>query len=212
MKIVIIDKLPIVRSGIQILLREQFSNLAFTEFSSFNDFLAVDHGAVDIIVFGYSDTSHLTIGSYILKIKQLHTHTKMIVANGPNEMSVLKKYLKAGVSGYLSELAEAGEFNTCFLNVIKGRKFFNYALIPFMLDYFSSCTVPSSHITTRRVKNPSLGAREFQIAELLSKGNSSVDIAKTLNLKPSTVSTIKSIVFDKLNITNVIDLKKYIED
>jgi DNA-binding NarL/FixJ family response regulator len=211
MKIVVIDSLPVVRSGIQMLLKTQFDGIEIIEYPSFNNYFAMENGSVDIIVFGHSDTTHTAISSYTQKIKQSLGNTKLVVTNSPNDMLVLKKYLTAGVSGYLSESAEVDEFNKCFSNVTRGFRFFNYALIPFMLDYFKTGERSHDGIVPLPVNNFTLGARERQVAQMLSQGISSGNIAIKLNLKPSTVSTIKKIVFKKLNVKNVIELKNNLD-
>jgi DNA-binding NarL/FixJ family response regulator len=51
-----------------------------------------------------------------------------------------------------------------------------------------------------------LSKREHDVCSLLIIGNSTTVIAKTLNLKCNTVSTIKKSIFNKTKTTNLIEL------
>jgi len=51
-----------------------------------------------------------------------------------------------------------------------------------------------------------LSKREIQVCNLLIIGSSTTDIAKILNLKCNTVSTIKKSIFKKTNTINLIEL------
>jgi DNA-binding NarL/FixJ family response regulator len=51
-----------------------------------------------------------------------------------------------------------------------------------------------------------LSNREIQVCNLLIIGSSTTDIAKILNLKCNTVSTIKKSIFKKTNTFNLIEL------
>lgn len=51
-----------------------------------------------------------------------------------------------------------------------------------------------------------LSNREIQVCNLLIIGSSTTDIAKVLNLKCNTVSTIKKSIFNKTNTKNLIEL------
>jgi DNA-binding NarL/FixJ family response regulator len=51
-----------------------------------------------------------------------------------------------------------------------------------------------------------LSNREIDVCNLLIIGNSTNDIAKTLNLKCNTISTIKKSIFNKTNTKNLIEL------
>ena len=58
----------------------------------------------------------------------------------------------------------------------------------------------------RKLTSEKLTSRETQIMNLVILGTKTSAIAKELNLQMSTVSTIKSSIFRKLNVNNSIDL------
>jgi DNA-binding NarL/FixJ family response regulator len=53
-----------------------------------------------------------------------------------------------------------------------------------------------------------LSTREFEIVTLLLAGETAIEISKSMNLQASTVGTHKSRVFEKLGVTNILELKE----
>ncbi|HNA00937.1 MAG TPA: LuxR C-terminal-related transcriptional regulator, partial [Ferruginibacter sp.] len=53
-----------------------------------------------------------------------------------------------------------------------------------------------------------LSPREFEIVSLLLEGKTVTDISHTLNIQTSTVGTHKARLFDKLGVTNILELKE----
>ena len=54
----------------------------------------------------------------------------------------------------------------------------------------------------------SLSHREFEIVSMLLTGNSIAAISNFLNIKPSTVGTYKTRIFQKLCVNNIFELKE----
>jgi DNA-binding NarL/FixJ family response regulator len=57
-----------------------------------------------------------------------------------------------------------------------------------------------------------LSNRENDVCNLLIIGNSTTEIAKALNLKCNTVSTIKKSIFNKTKTSNLIELYEYVKE
>ena len=53
-----------------------------------------------------------------------------------------------------------------------------------------------------------LSRREFEIVKMLLSGESLTNISKNLMLQTSTVGTHKQRMFDKLHVTNLLELKE----
>jgi len=60
--------------------------------------------------------------------------------------------------------------------------------------------------TSADAKIIKLSNREIEVCTLLITGNSTTGIAKVLNIKCNTVSTIKKSIFYKTKATNIIEL------
>ncbi|TNE94850.1 MAG: DNA-binding response regulator, partial [Gammaproteobacteria bacterium] len=51
-----------------------------------------------------------------------------------------------------------------------------------------------------------LSQRELQIAALITSGNRAKDVAETLNISPKTINTYKYRIYEKLGVTNDVEL------
>ncbi len=58
----------------------------------------------------------------------------------------------------------------------------------------------------------SLANRERQIFDFVVKGMRTKEISDTLEIKPNTVSTIKKVIFRKLNVSTNIELYKIAQE
>ena len=77
-----------------------------------------------------------------------------------------------------------------------------------MLQKFLLNEVPVRHNNIQHSDNPFkiLARRELEVLHYLLKGNGTKEIAETLNLKMSTVSTIKARIYEKTNAGNIKEL------
>jgi len=57
-----------------------------------------------------------------------------------------------------------------------------------------------------------LATRELEVYHMLAKGMKTSEIAKALSLKANTISTIKKVIFKKLEISSIFDLYKLAEN
>lgn len=61
-------------------------------------------------------------------------------------------------------------------------------------------------ISTNDCSTKSLSKREKEVCNLLLIGNTTTEIAKVLNIKCNTVSTIKKTIYNKKKVSNIIQL------
>lgn len=71
----------------------------------------------------------------------------------------------------------------------------------------------SEQFENKKTDNPinQLSDRELSVLNYLLKGDSLKDIAVRLDVKPNTIATFKARLFDKLGVSNIIDLKNIAE-
>ena len=128
--------------------------------------------------------------------------TKVMIFSSQDEGLYAVRYLKMGADG--------------FLHKDSGEEIINKALVK-MLDKgrYMSEEVKDSLIYGKLNKqvthsNPLeiLSEREMEIAECMVAGDTPKDISNKLNIHPSTVSTYKSRIFEKLNIQSIPELIK----
>src|SRR5438045_5783988 len=98
--------------------------------------------------------------------------------------------MNAGASGYLNKEAAGDELIKAVHRVLAGK------------NYFSENTLEKSRSTSIAVKDAplhkSLSDRELEVFRLLASGASIADIATTLSVNASTVSTYRSRILEKM--------------
>src|ERR1035437_3931394 len=111
----------------------------------------------------------------------------------------VKKYIQSGVMGYIHKDAPIEEIEKAVSTVLNNKKYVNPSLAQLLID------------ETLGIKpgNPfdALSIREFEITRHLLLEESTSAISKVLNLHPSTISTFKKQIFEKLNCDGLVGLR-----
>jgi len=131
-------------------------------------------------------------------IREKDEFIKILVFTSYDEAIFAARYIKAGAHGYLSKESSEEEFKEALLTVLNGH-------------IYRSPTLKGLSTEERADKQEdaslnSLSNREMEVANLLTKGQSTTEIARTLNIKLNTVSTYKAHIYSKLDVNNVVEL------
>ena len=114
------------------------------------------------------------------------------------ERPVVQRALQAGALGYATKDIHPEILLTAIRKVTAGGHFVDPALVETMI--FPDDTHAPAPLHER------LSAREFQILQLWAAGQRLNDIATALHLSPKTVSTYKTRIMEKLEVTSNADL------
>lgn len=134
----------------------------------------------------------------IKQIRERDEFIKILVFTSYDEAIFAARYIKAGAHGYLSKESSEEEFKDALLTVLNGRIYRSPTL-----------KVQGTEEGNDKQEDASLSSlsnREMEVANLLTKGQSTTEIARTLNIKLNTVSTYKAHIYSKLDVSNVVDL------
>lgn len=132
--------------------------------------------------------------NYIKKVRTHYPKLKIILIVD-NDKTAAIHYLKKGVNGLLSRKMSKEEFHKAFKAVLNGSTYTSESINNSILNEISGMNQLSI-----------LSPREAQVSEFLVKGLRTSEICCKLNLAPSTVSTMKTSVYRKMKVTNVIEL------
>ena len=110
-----------------------------------------------------------------------------------------KRMMNLGSHGFLSKQSSEAEV-TAHLNFFKGRKYISQQL---------QDQLNEDQLKNGKNENPfnQLSEREIEVLIHLLKGESVKEIANHLNIKSNTVATFKARLFDKIGVSNLIDLQ-----
>lgn len=109
-----------------------------------------------------------------------------------------KNYFNGGADGYLEKKALEDEIRQALGTVLQGGKYAHYLVRQQFLGQKGNVT-------------DELSTREKEVARMICQGAAVNVIAAELQIKPATVSTYKTRIFEKLGINNVIELVKIAE-
>jgi len=192
--ILIVDDHSIVRAGIEILLSDKVDNPFFYEADCFEKCLYfVSNYAIDLVILDINLPDGLkTI--MITKIRSINPDQKVLIFSAHEEDEVKIKYIKAGVNGFVSKLEDEQKFIDAVIEVLNNGNCISNDLLSRAND-----------MSFIEIKDK-LSSRESEVANLMIQGYGNLEISNELSLKMSTVSTYKNRIFEKLNISNVIEL------
>ena len=199
-KFLLIDDHIVVRSGIRGLLLEIFNPCEIHEAGDGDEAVEkLKHNSYDFIMMDVQmpNTDSLGLMEFI---HVRYPGSKVLIFSMSPEKIYAKRFLKAGAKGFLTKEAGLDEVKKAINLILNDRTYISESL--------ASSLVEDSY--SGRPGNPfeKLSAREFEITTLLLSGHTISDISKSLNLQVSTVGTHKARVFEKLGVSNLLELKE----
>jgi two-component system invasion response regulator UvrY len=199
-KFLLADDHVVVRSGLKTVLSEAFDSTEIHEAhdgESTKEMLG--NHFYDLVVLDIQMPQ--TNAQELLKF--IHDHyplTKVLIYSMSAENIYAKRFLKEGASGYVSKEAPLDEIKKAITMILNGRKYISDA----MLDKLANDTLSGRHA------NPfdRLSPKEFEIASLLLSGKTLSEISESLNIHTSTAGTHKARLFEKLEVSNLLELSE----
>jgi two-component system, NarL family, invasion response regulator UvrY len=189
-KILIADDHSMIRKGLKLDIKFNLGYDDIEEVSTCHELMKelvrkkYTHLILDIIL---SDGSSLEV---IPNIRRVYSSLNILIFSmQPAEIygEALKQY---GISYYMSKTVGEEEMAA-------------------MLRKFLNNETPVKRKISPKQDNPfqSLAPRELEVMHYLLRGSGTKEISEILNLKMNTVSTMKTRIFEKTNMNNVIELR-----
>jgi DNA-binding NarL/FixJ family response regulator len=152
---------------------------------------------------------HLQISLYLQilpDLKKIYHNSRFIIYDLDAKDNEGIKYLRSGAHGYLSKKSDLDTLSHCIQTVLDGKFYIDPKDLHTMLEGLTQ----GNRVSGKRgaVRRLMLTDRQNEIANLFAEGMSTSSIAKKLGLSPSTISTVKSNIYQKLKIDNVVDLRE----
>ena len=196
-KILIVDDQPISRSGLIVNIKRRVQDVEIVECTGETGLLHLACDNYDLII-----TDGKSAGIYSFDLIQMillhYPGSNILIFTDCDEKIYRSSSLSTSAFGYLSKSASIETIQTSVENILKCNKPIADSLHN-QIEY--------EHMNSGNIKKKRLSEREFEIAFLLLKGQSITYIAKSKNLKVSTISTHKTRIFSKLGIENLLQLK-----
>ena len=198
--IVLVDDHAVVRAGVRRLLEQEplFEVIGEAE-SGEKAYQIFGELKPDVMVMDLSMPGMGGLES-IRRILMRYEKAKILVLSMHEDLSFANQALKLGAKGYLTKNTLADDLVKSIETVTQGDVFLSDEIAKKMAMQSISGNQDPVH---------DLSAREFEIFRLLAEGFDIDAIASTLNISSKTVSNYQTMIKQKLNINNPIELIRY---
>lgn len=143
----------------------------------------------------------------ISQLRKIKPAVRILIHSGMEESEYALIYLAAGADGYLSKTAPLTSLWEAAILTMQGKKYVSERAKQAIADNFLNDPAGKWGINF----NTSFTNRELEVMKLLLEGKWTKEIAEELGIKLNTVSTHKQSIFEKVGVSNIIDLYKKVE-
>jgi two-component system invasion response regulator UvrY len=198
-RILLADDHSFIRLGLIQILTDEYPSVEITEVgdgeSLINEVMNHDWDLVisDLDMPGRSGLEALE------QIKLIKPKLPVLILSIFTEDLYAVRVLRAGASGYMNKNAAPYELITAIQRILLGRKYITPEIAEKLLE----------NPDTNKKSHELLSNREFEIFKLFAIGKTTSQIADALSLALTTVSTHRSRILEKLNLSTNSDLTRY---
>ena len=201
LNILIADDHSIFRRGLKDLLSDGLGAVTIGECSNAFDLLQLlkqkkwDVVILDIGMPGTTGTDAL------IQVKRHRPSLPVIMLSMHPEDQYAVRMFKAGANAYLTKASAPEELVVAIKKVLDGGNYVSASLGEKLVHLF--------HRGDEQPAHELLSDREFEVMRLLSSGRTVSQIAETMNLGTTTVSTYRARILEKLHLKNNAELMRY---
>lgn len=201
LRVLIADDHTVVRRGLRQILLEGFPNAHVEEVPDAEELIKrIINGEWDLVISDLSMPGRSGLEA-LQQIKQLQPKLPVLILSIHPEEQYAIRVLKAGASGYLSKDMAPDELVIAVQKVMLGKKYITDTIAEKLATVLGSDSNKAPH--------ESLSDREFTVLKLLASGKSVSEIAESMFLSVTTVSTYRTRLMNKMNMKNNADLTLY---
>jgi two-component system, NarL family, invasion response regulator UvrY len=201
MRILVADDHIVVRRGLKMILLEGFPGAEIIEVGDAEDLIKQAlKNDFDVVISDLSMPGRTGLDA-LVQVKQSKPNLPFLILSIHPEDQYAIRVLKAGASGYLSKDMAPDELVNAVQKVLLGKKYITASIAEKLTSVFDTDRDKPLH--------ESLSDREFGVLKMLAAGRSVSEIAETLFLSVTTVSTYRARIITKMNLKNNAELTLY---
>ena len=137
----------------------------------------------------------------VTQIRRAAPAMPMLVLSFHDELAYATQVLRLGAQGYLTKEHATDELITAIERLEKGGRYISSSMAEHMALGMLDDSARSAH--------ERLGKQEYRVMLQIAAGRRVSDIAEAMNLSPKTVSTYRTRIFEKLDVTSNVELAHY---
>ena len=197
----IVDDHAVVLAGLKQFLGEQVDLRVTGEAADGAGALQLARGGeLDVLVMDLAMPDQSGVDA-LAAIKARAPDLPVLILSGFPEEHYATTLLRQGASGYLNKECDPIEIVNAIRTISLGRRYITPAVAELLARQLDRKDDAAPH--------EQLSEREFQVFLKLAKGETAGDIAKTLSLSVKTVSTYRTRLMEKMNLSSNSDLTYY---
>ena len=200
-RFLIADDHAIVISGLRQLLLQQYPSAIIEEVPDAESlFEKVTEKEWDLIITDFNMPGRTGLDA-LRQIKMSHPKIPILLMSMYSENKFGIRAIKAGASGYLGKDRIHEELLIAVKMVLQGRRYITPAIAEQLANALGSPDDTKPH--------EDLSDREFEVFKMLAEGKSTSSIAEQLMISPSTISTYRARIMEKMKMNSNADLTRY---
>ncbi|SFE51787.1 two component transcriptional regulator, LuxR family [Chitinophaga sp. CF118] len=200
-KFLIADDHSIVRTGISLLLKEEFMNIEIDECKDGDTvWEKIKTSSYDLAILDINMPGTDSI-NLLQNIFAFRPDLKVLILTMSKEEIYARIYMQLGVKGFINKEADDIEIRKAITTTLNNKKY----LSP---EMHVSQSLEANKRTPSSLFNR-LSPRELEVMTHLLEGKNVSQIANLLCAHTSTIGTHKAKVLQKLGVTNIIELKEF---
>ncbi|MEF9476658.1 response regulator transcription factor [Chryseobacterium sp. 1B4] len=193
-KILIADDHHVVRIGTAMILEKNFNYVEVSFAETYDEAKQkIESEKYDLVILDIELPGSI-LKSMVKEIKAISPESLILIFTSYKE-NIALQYIEEGANGFLNKQSDPENFVKAVETIFKDGYYYTSEMMNEILK------------GNQRKKNiENLSERELQVFNLLAKGNGNLEIANALNIEESTVGTYKRRVYQKLKISNLVEL------
>ena len=200
-KILICDDHSAIRSGLKLILQQEFEGARFGEASNALEVLkrlSEDHWDLLILDVDMPGRNGLEV---LKQIKDEKINVRVLIFSMHPEEQIAVRALKLGAYGYLAKASADTELIKAVEQILSGKKYITNSLAEQLAAQLEN---PSN-----KAPHEMLSEREYQTLLLIASGKTISEIAEELSLSVPTVSTYRARILEKTGMKTSAELTSY---
>ena len=200
-RVLIADDHAILRSGLKEILTRELPGVICGEAENARDVIdQVERESWDLVLLDV--TMPGPSGIEVLRdLQRLQPKLPVLVLSMHPENQYGRRVLKAGAAGYMNKDVAADELIKAIRKVLSGGRYVSATLAERLAIELRDASGRPPHEL--------LSDREFEVLRLIAAGKTVSEIAETLHLSVTTVSTYRSRILEKMELSTTAELMHY---
>ena len=201
MRILIADDHAIVRRGLIEILLEEYPSAHIEEVGDADTLYKKSLTEKWDVIISDLMMPGRSVLEALQQIRQYSPQVPVLILSIFPEEQYATRVLKAGASGYINKDAAPTELVRAVQRILQGRKYITSTIAEKMANDLTENADKAAHEL--------LSDREFHVMKLLAGGKSVSDIAGMLSLSPTTISTYRARIMEKMKMKANTELARY---